>query len=157
MMKRFSTYLAVVLIVALASPVLAGEGHKCTASTQECLDKMAVKMANAGWSGLDGDYDEEKGLFTVTKLFDDSPAVTAGFQKGDVLFAINGHKFADMTEEDWAAMKSERVPGATVTYTLKREGHKKQVEVTLVEMPEEMIAKKVGKHMMEHVTVASVQ
>jgi S1-C subfamily serine protease len=157
MMKRFSTTLAIVLIVALASPVLAGEGHKCTASTQECLNKMAQKMANYGWTGLDGDYNEEKGIYTVTSITADSPAGTAGVQTGDILFAINGQEFADMTDDDWKAMKSVRVPGATVTYTLKRDGSKKEIDIVLAAMPEDMVAKKIGKHMMEHATVASVQ
>lgn len=156
-MKRFSTLMVVILIAAVATPALAGEGHKCTASTQACLDKMAAKMANYGWAGLDGDYSEEKGIFTVTTVFEDSPAVAAGFQEGDILFAINGRKFADMSEEDWKTVQSERVPGATVTYALKRDGQKKEVEVTLTKMPENLVAEKVGKHMMEHVTVASVQ
>jgi hypothetical protein len=40
---------------------------------------------------------------------------------------------------------------------VKRDGNKQEVAIVLGEMPEEMVAKKLGKHMIEHAQVASVQ
>jgi len=153
-MKRFSLILAAVAVLGLSTAAFAGEGP-CTASTQECLDKMASHYASYGWSGLDGDYNEEYGTFTVTSVT--GPASDAGLMEGDVIFGVNGQKFAKMTDEDWTASKAERTPGATANYMVKRDGEKQEVAVLLADMPAEMASKKVGKHMMDHAQVASVQ
>ncbi len=154
-MKRFSILLAVIALASLASFAIAGEGHEaCTADTQACLDKYVAKLAQSGWLGIEGEYNEESGNYTVTSVAAESPAAMAGLQVEDVLFAFNGTKFADMSEEDWAKSASVRVPGAEVEYGFKRAGYKKSVTVTLAKMPSEIIAKKIGGHMVEHVTVA---
>ena len=153
-MKRFSVILAAVAIMGLSTAAFAGEGP-CTASTQECLDKMAQHYGSYGWAGLEGDYNEESHYFTVTSVT--GPAAEAGVQEGDVVFGINGQKFAKMSDEDWKASKAARVPGATANYMVKRDGNKQEVAIVLGEMPEEMVAKKLGKHMIEHAQVASVQ
>ena len=153
-MKRFTLILAAVAVLGLSTAAFAGEGP-CTATTQECLDKMAQHYASYGWAGLEGDYNEEHGYFTVTSVT--GPAAEAGVLEGDVIFGINGQKFAKMTDEDWKASKAARVPGATANYMVKRDGHKEEVAIVLAEMPQEMVAKKLGKHMMDHAQVASVQ
>jgi predicted metalloprotease with PDZ domain len=153
-MKRFTLILAAVAVLGLSTAAFAGEGH-CTASTQDCLDKMAQHYSSAGWSGLEGDYDEEHGIFTVTSAT--GPAAEAGIVEGDLLFGVNGQKFAKMSDEDWKASKAARVPGATATYMVKHDGQKQEVAVVLSEMPAELVAAKLGKHMMEHAQVASVQ
>ena len=71
-----------------------------------------------------------------------------------MLVALNGVAFA---EENYAAMKkikSGMVPDAEVTYTVARHGKKKNVDVTLAQMPDEVIAEWVGGHMLDHVMVA---
>ena len=153
-MKRFSVILAAVAVLGLSATAFAGEGP-CTASTQECLDKMAQHYTNYGWAGLEGDYNEEDGYFTVTSV--SGPAVEAGVMEGDVFYGINGMYFAKMSDEDWKASKAERIPGATANYMIKRDGHKEKVAIVLGEMPEDEIAAKVGSHMLDHAQVASVQ
>ena len=155
-MKRFSVVIAAAAILGLSVAAMAGEGQ-CTASTQECLDQMAANVSSHGWAGIEGDYDKEKGLFTVTATVAHSPAAEAGLMEGDVIYGIDGNYFAKMTEEDWKASKSERVPGATAKYMFKRDGYKKDAAVVLAEMPEDMRMAKIGKHMMDHAEVASVQ
>jgi C-terminal processing protease CtpA/Prc len=156
-MKRFSVVFAAAAILSLsAAAALAGD-YQCTTSTQECLDHMAANFSSYGWAGLEGDYDKEKGLFTVTAIVANSPAAEAGLMEGDVVFGINGTYFAKMDDEDWKASKAERVPGSTANYMIKRDGHKKEVAVALAAMPEDMQAAKLGKHMMDHAEVASVQ
>lgn len=153
-MKHFSLILAAIALLGLSTAAYAGEGP-CTASTQDCLDKMAQHYANYGWAGLEGEYSEDHGTFTVTSAT--GPAAEAGVMEGDVIFGINGQKFAKMTDEDWKASKAARTPGATANYMVKRDGHKEEVAIVLAEMPEEMLAAKLGKHMLDHAQVASVQ
>ena len=156
-MKRALCLLTVLFCLFFATSVPAGEKGKCTSSAQECLNKMATKMANYGWTGLDGDYDEADGSYTVTTVYDNSPAVAAGFKVDDVLLGINGQKFKDMSDADWEELSNVRVPGATVSYLVKRHGKKNEIEVTLTKMPEDILARRIGQHMLEHVSVASVQ
>ncbi len=155
-MKRFSILTAVIAILGLSAAAYAG-GEQCTASTQECLDSMADHYANYGWAGLEGDFDKEAGTFTVTSVTAYSPASEAGLMKNDVVYGINGTYFSKMDEADWKASKAERVPGSTANYMLKRDGHKKEVAVVLSKMPEDMLAAKLGGHMLDHAQVASMQ
>ncbi len=155
-MKKTIAILAVLALVALTAPVLAGEGHKCTAGTQECLDKMAASLASKGWVGVELDKTKKGGL-VITKVIKNSPAEKAGLQKGDVLLAMNGMSMTDQSEEaqkklkkTWGSFK----PGSEVTYALDREGKKIKTKITLGHMPEELVASYVGRHMMEHATTA---
>ncbi|HEV8336308.1 MAG TPA: PDZ domain-containing protein [Candidatus Polarisedimenticolia bacterium] len=152
---RRQTWLAMLaLLVVAALPALAGhEGHqKCTHTTQECLDAMASKMKNSGWVGVELEINEENYLMTVKKVVPNSPAEAAGIEVGDVLFALNGVKFAKENEEAIKQVKKDWQPGQTVTYTLKRNGLDKQVDVTLAPMPADVLAAWIGNHMMEHVS-----
>jgi len=149
-MKRSLAVLSLVAVVALALPAFAGGDGECNYSAQECLNKYAAKLTQMGWAGFDGDYNEEKGIFTVTAIETDSPATTAGFRVGDELYAWNGHKFIDMSEEDWKASMKERTPGATADYAFYRDGKSKDLKVTLASMPEDKMASKIGAHMLTH-------
>ena len=60
-----------------------------------------------------------------------------------------------MSEEDWMKSAAERTPGAVAKYAFTRNGYEKTLSVTLAAMPEEMVAKKIGGHMMTHAQVAS--
>ena len=54
-MKRVIGVLAVLAMV-MAVPAMAGEGSKCDASTQDCLNHMAKNLKNRGWVGIERDY-----------------------------------------------------------------------------------------------------
>jgi predicted metalloprotease with PDZ domain len=154
-MKSKNLWLVLALAVALATPAVAGE--KCTADTQTCLNMMAEKLANKGWIGVELDSDEETGALTIKVVVEDSPAQAAGFKAGDKLVAVNGVVFA---EADEAAMKSAwsgMLPGKVVTCTLGRGGREKEVDVTLAKLPEDVMAKWIGGHMLEHATMATAQ
>ena len=43
-----------------------------------------------------------------------------------------------------------KIPGATVTCTIKRNGVDKRFKIKLVPMPADLLAKYIGEHMMEH-------
>jgi C-terminal processing protease CtpA/Prc len=141
------TFVALCLVALVAVPLMAGDGKKCSHSTQECLDYMAKKMADRGWVGIE--YDEEK--MAVSKVIAESPAEAAGFKKGDVMVAING---IAMKDENSAKLKKVSwQPGDQVTYTVVRSGTKKDLNVTLGKLPETVLAQWVGNHMVkDHVS-----
>jgi len=153
-MKRVISLITVFSICVLALPAFAGEGP-CTASTQECLDKYAAKMTTTGWAGFEGEYSEETGIFTLTTVIPESPAEAAGFKAGDMLHAWNGIEFASMNDDDWMNSAKERTPGDIAKYGVTRGGKEKTIKVTLAQMPEDMVAEKIGSHMMTHAQVAS--
>lgn len=147
--------LAALFTLLVAPQAFAGE--HCTASTQACLDKMATYYESAGWAGLEGDWSEEDQTYTVTNVVAHSPASAAGVQTGDVLYGINGHRWGKMSDEAKAEVKAAKVPGNTVTYMAKRAGEKVKIAIELAEMPAEVLAAKIGGHMVEHAQVASLQ
>ena len=151
---RTSGKIVIVAIAALiALPLFAG-GEKCTASAQDCLDKMVQKMEHKGWVGIEGEK-LDSGYFEIAKVVPDSPAEAAGLKPGDVLVGVNGIDYADTDKEKWKPVKAAWKPGNSVTYTVKRSGHKKESALTLGSAPEEVVAQWIGKHMMhDHSTVA---
>jgi S1-C subfamily serine protease len=154
-MKSKNLWLVVALAAALVTPAAAGE--KCTADTQTCLNMMAEKMANKGWIGVELDTDEETGALTIKVVVEDSPAQAAGFKAGDKLVAINGVVIAEADEQAMKATWSEMKPGKVVTCTLGRGNKQKEVDVTLAKLPEDVMAKWIGGHMLEHATMATAQ
>jgi C-terminal processing protease CtpA/Prc len=156
-MKSKSLLLSLVAVAALAVPAVAGDGHKCTAGTQECLDQMAAHMKSRGWVGLELEPDEATGRMSVLRVVTDSPAQAAGFQEGDVLLALNGVEMSEGNKEKLYAVQKQMAPGKSVTYTVKRMGSKRDISVTLASMPEEVIARYVGAHMLEHAAVDVAQ
>jgi C-terminal processing protease CtpA/Prc len=150
-MSRFLSGAAVALLVATSA--WAGSGSKCTRSTQECLDYMATKMKDSGWVGVELEGDDVKyGPMTVVKIIDGSPAQKAGIQPGDILVAINGIPLEEGNQEKLASARAASKPGQSVTWTMRREGEKRDVTITLAAMPADVLARYIGQHMLEHVT-----
>lgn len=148
MKRTLSILLLSAMAVVIAVPAFAGEG-KCTASAQECLDYMANAYANKGWVGLEFDETYKDGM-KISKVVAESPAEKAGFEVGDVFFALNGIEYA---EENMEAMKAEQkkmVPGSKVLFTVMRGDHKKDLKVKLAEMPAHVKYAVIGGHMMDH-------
>ena len=148
-MNRHVWLVLVALAMLAILPVFAGEHHKCTMSTQDCLDHMAASMKSSGWVGVELDTDAPEG-YEVTKVIPGSPAEAAGITAGDVLVALNG--VALKKENDDALMKARKdwKPGQTVSYTVKRNGSERQVSLTLASWPADVIARSIGQHMLEH-------
>lgn len=149
--------LAAAFALAISAVVAGGDHYKCTASTQECLDKMVASLKDRGWVGLELDKDEETSGYLVTRVVPDSPAVKAGFKKGDVLLAMNGIGFGEENQEALKKAKMEQSPGKEVTYTISRKGYKRDLLVTLAPVPTEVLAQWVGGHMIEHATAEIAQ
>ena len=156
-MKKGHWILVLVLAVALASPAIAGKGHKCDASTQDCLNKMAAKMKDKGWVGIEYDKKENSETPVISRVVPDSPAQSAGLRQGDVLLAVNGVKYGDDDKAKWKKVKSAWKPGSTITYTVDRGGKKKEVAVKLGQVPEEVMYAWIGEHMMQHATIEVAQ
>ncbi len=153
-MKRTAVVIFLALVLAGSAPLLAGD-HGCKGSTQDCLNKMAAKLRHRGWVGLELE-DGPAGEMVVKRVVEDSPAVAAGFRQGDVLVAVNGIEFSEENHEALGKVKQGMAPGKTITYTVARKGKNRDLDVTLGELPDEVLAAWIGGHMLEaHVTVAS--
>ena len=114
---------------AKAAELAAAKAHGCTANAQECLDHMVAKLGSRGWVGIELDQDDETGILTVTGIEAGSPAVKAGFTEGDVLVALNGVKLSEENQEKVYAAKEKMTVGQKVTYTVERNGYKKDLRV----------------------------
>jgi len=153
-MRRMWTIALLVLISIAPASALAGEGG-CKGSTQDCLNKMAAELRDRGWVGLELDHGAS-GEMTVQRVVEDSPAAAAGFRPGDVLVAVNGVEFSEYNQEALSKIKQTMRPGKQVTYTVARDGAKRDVDVTLAKVPDQVLAAWIGGHMLEaHTTVAS--
>lgn len=161
-MKVTRTVLALLAVAALALPLAAGD-YKCSEDTQTCLNKLAAKLKNYGWVGIEMDQDEESAKMTVTKVIVDSPAMEAGFQEGDVLLAMNGIEFGEDNKEKVYAARKDLGVGSEVTYTVDRAGccHKKggktDLTVTLGKLPEDVMTAWIGRHMLDHAIIEVAQ
>lgn len=152
-MKRVMSVLAVVMIMAMAAPAMAADANKCTASTQDCLNKMANNLQNRGWVGIEMDDKSDTDQIVVTKVIEGSPAERAGFKEGDVLAAVNGVAFTEANEEKLKEIRYSMKPGADFTYTVARNGAKKDLHVELGHIPKNVMAQWVGGHMMDHAEI----
>jgi len=69
----------------------------------------------------------------VSSVESGGPADRAGVQQGDVITAINGHPVNDSN-----GLRNEiaaTAPGSRVTLTILRDGHERQIEATLAQLP----------------------
>ncbi len=145
-MRRLAYSLIVVLVVVVAVPLVAGDEQRCKASTQDCLNYMNANLEHRGWVGIEYDEEDQK----VLRVIEGSPADKAGFRKGDVIVAMNGVDITEDNSDVLKKMKYEQMkPGNKVTYTVARASMKKNLEVTLAAVPDEIIAQWVGQHMLE--------
>ena len=151
-MRKTGMILIVALVLLIGFPLLAGSGHKCTATTQECLDKMAVKYKSHGWVGIEGDK-KENGLFVIKTVVAGSPAEAAGLKAGDVVYAMNGVKFGDDNKDKLKQIKKGLAPGEILTYSVKRNGKSKDIAIKLGKVPDEVLAQWIGEHMLQHAAV----
>lgn len=147
-MKKW-TAVAALLVLVGASAALAG-GQKCAEQhTQASYEEMAKKFASKGYLGIETEKAGD-GRYEVTKIAAGSPAEKAGFQKGDVLVALNGARFGDANQEAVKKAKSALAPGKSATYTVARNGAEKQLTATLSEVPREILAQWIGEHVLDH-------
>lgn len=143
---------AVALIFAGSGIAFAGGEHCSEKHTQASYDEMAKKYASHGYLGIETEKNAA-GAYAVSKVAPGSPAEKAGFQKGDVLVALNGARFGEDNKEAVKKAKSALGPGKAATYTVTRGGSEKQLTATLSEVPREVLAQWVGEHVVSHSSV----
>ncbi len=135
-----------VVLTVLALPALAGEKGKCTGSAEDCLAKMKAKYAEKAWLGVDYDTDDQ-GHWVIKKVYDGSPAQAAGFEKGDILLAVNDVKYSEDNKKQLKEMYSKFEPGSQTTYWVKRQGEKVKLDVTLGSVPKDLQKQWIAEHM----------
>ena len=143
-----------VALVALATivvgPAIAGEREKCHAKLGDCIAIISAKMKASGWVGVELDIDTASGLYRVVKVIPDSPAEGAGFRPGDLFKAVNGTPMSSSKGKSLEEARKLWKPGQLVTYTINRDGVDHELEVTLVPMPANIMAKYIGQHALMH-------
>lgn len=105
----------------------------------------AAKLAAKGWLGIETKKDEATGAHVVAAVAPGSPAAAAGFQKGDVLVALNGIALTAENKDALKAAKSKLGVGSEVSYTVKRAGAKQQIAATLAPVPQDVLAQWVAE------------
>jgi len=149
-MKRASTVLVVVLMLAVAMPMFAGEkGKKCEGSGEDCLKKMKTKFENKAWLGIEYEATEH-GRWAISEVMKGSPAEKAGFEKGDVILAVNGVEYSKENKKAVSAVYSKLEPGSTTTYVVKRQGGKVKLDATLGHVPVDVQKKWIQAHLTEY-------
>lgn len=84
---------------------------------------LGVMLGNAG----------EKGIEILDVIGDDSPAATAGLQKGDIITRFNGESLADLGAFVQAVQNSK--PGQQAAVDVQRDGKELSLSVTLGARP----------------------
>ena len=148
-MKRVSALLVVVLVMLVAMPGFAGEKGKCAGDGEDCLKKMTQKLQHKAWLGIEYDTTEH-GRWAISKVVPNSPAENAGFEKGDILLAVNGVDYSKDNKKAMKAVYSEFEPGSQATYVVKRKGGKVKLQATLGKVPKDLQAKWINEHMSKH-------
>jgi C-terminal processing protease CtpA/Prc len=150
---------AAVLALALAAPAWAG-GDKCrddaARATKTAHHDKAAKteaMKQAGWTGFETEKDEA-GAYRVVRVHPATPAATADVRVGDRVVAYQGIALAGADKEALHAAKKGRKVGARVTYTLERAGAPREVVLTLVEVPQPVLARWLAEAEAETVAAA---
>jgi hypothetical protein len=93
------------------------------------IDKKSGERKAA--TGLMPDFVYSGEGVKIAGVSDDSPAAKAGLVIGDVVIAFNGKSVK--TLKDYSKYLKEHQPGDTVTFTIDRNGEKKEVTITLSE------------------------
>jgi S1-C subfamily serine protease len=89
----------------------------------------------------------------VTRVVPGSPAEAAGFREGDRLVALNDVKFKEANVAALKNLQSDLSPGKQVIYRVERKGGMRELWVTLAAVPDEVMGRWIGRHLMEHASV----
>ncbi len=97
--------------------------------TMPQMDKKSGERKAA--TGLMPDFVFSGAGVKIAAVSDDSPANKADLMKGDVIIAFDGKPVKNL--KDYSNYLKEHQPGDTVTFTIDRNGEKKEVNITLSE------------------------
>jgi predicted metalloprotease with PDZ domain len=143
-MRNLGAFLVVTMLAT--APAMAGDKGKCDGDPADCAKKMEQKLSQKAWLGIDYDTDE-KGRWVVTGVEPGSPAQKAGFEKGDVMLAIDGVGYTKENKAEVKAVYASLKPGSEATYVVSRKGGKVKLKATLGHVPEELQKKWIAEHM----------
>jgi predicted metalloprotease with PDZ domain len=138
-MRRFALILCLALLAA--TPAVAGE-PKCPLDVATCLDHFS-KMRDRPWYGIWTDANAE-GQRTIREVVHGGPAEGAGVMPGDVLEQIDG-----MDEANKSASRAGWRTLPPTEFHVKRDGKELSLQVTPQRVPEEILGRMIGKHMVE--------
>ena len=89
------------------------------------------RAVHGQFSGIGAEIDQDPaGNFIVISPLEDSPALKAGIYAGDRILKVNGDSLEDLSLKDLHA-KIEGDPGSTLTLTVRHEGDKNSVDLTV--------------------------
>jgi len=146
-MRRFG-WLALVLLL-VAAPAAAKE-PRCPLDLTTCLNQFNL-MRTRPWLGVKVDVDSA-GNRIIREVVPGSPAEAAGFQPGDILRRIDG-----MDPPKWFAGKAGWKDGDVGKVAVVRDGHDASLKLTYSHIPEDVLARVIGTHMIEgHLAWAGV-
>jgi len=150
-MKRILTAVMSLAALAVGAPAFAG-GEHCTLATQACLDQMAENLQHRGYIGIEMDENETHAT-VIKKVVEASPAQKAGLAAGDILLTVNGMA----PEEGFTSLKDQMTPGVSLVLGIQRDGAEQDVTVVLAKVPEDLMARWIGIHMLQHTTQAQAE
>jgi len=136
-----SAGVAVALACLMISAGRAADKPPCSPDDRECIESLAARLKASGWVGVVLDRDKPTDDFTVITVIPDSPAEKAGIRPGDILVAINGMKVSEHNDESLSAKRKNRKPGDSVTYTMRRDGADRELNLILAPMPAKVLAR----------------
>ena len=152
------TWLPLMIATALlvTSPLSAGDEDKhkgkekksCSYEVEDCVKAMKEKFSQRGWVGINMETDEEAGGVVLTWVAPDSPAQEAGLEKGDLLTSLNGIPYDEANEEQLKKEYESFRPGKTANFGIERAGESMEISVQLAQMPQEILAKWIGEHVL---------
>jgi len=146
--------LMIATAVFVSSPLLAGdeenEKKHCSYKVEDCVQTMKEEFSQRGWVGINMEPDEDAGGVVLTWVSPNSPAEEAGLKKGDLLTSLNGVPYDEANEEKLKQEYKAFRPGRTVTFGIERDGKGQDITVTLEPMPEEILAKWIGEHVLHY-------
>lgn len=150
MTRRSLVAIAIGLAFAGTFTLAGGDHKKCPMPLQECIERMSSSLKTSGWVGIEYDDALADGGYRIVTVVPASPAEKAGLRPGDFLYALNGVPFAKDNRAELAKARKEWKPGQSVTYTIKREGVDREIQLTLAPMPADVMARWIGEHMASH-------
>lgn len=136
MKKRWLGFIGAAAVFLLAGGAIAMAASDSGSPTKAPLPQAdALQQAGRPWLGITIVQGPD-GL-TVSSVIADSPADTAGLQRGDVVTAVGGTAVSNMQE--LRDQVKDKADGDTVALTVKRNGQTLNVNVTLEEHPDPIV------------------
>ncbi len=140
--------------ILVAPSVFAGDeskkGQQCSNEVEECVRAMKEQFSERGWVGINMEASEEAGGVVLTWVSPNSPGEDAGLKKGDLLTSLNGVPYDEANKEKLKQEYEAFRPSRTVTFGIERDGKGQDITVTLEPMPEEILAKWIGEHVLHY-------